>query len=317
MAEPDAAALTEAATSPVPLAGLWCPALTPFDQDLAVDAKRFVAHVRWLLERGCHGIGLFGTTGEANSLSVGERIDLLDAVLVAGVPPARLLVGNGCCALTDTVELTTAATERGCKNVLMLPPFYYKDPSEEGVYASFAEVIERVADPELGILLYHFPRLSAVPITHAVIERLLAAYPDSIKGVKDSSGDGAATAATIAAFPDLAIFPGTETLLLPMLEQGGAGCITASANVNPQAIRLVYDAWRSGDQDPAPLQNAITRVRKVLEINPTIATLKAILAREHGDPDWSRPRPPLVPLGVEADAGLGTSLAEAGFVFGG
>lgn len=297
--------------------GLWVPALTPLDEALVPDPKRFVAHAKALLEQGCHGIGIFGTTGEATSFSVDERIALMEAALEAGLPAAQLMIGTGCCALSDTLALTKRAVELGCTRVLMLPPFYYKGPSDEGLAASYSEVIERVGNADLQIYLYHFPRLSGVPITHGLIERLRAAYPRTIAGVKDSSGDADGTAAYLSAFPDLAIFPGTETLMLPMLEKGGAGSITASANVNARAIRRVYDAWAAGDPEKTALQARITEIREVLQANPLIPALKHIVAQETGDPGWRRIRPPLMPLSDAAAQALTKNLADHSFVFGG
>jgi 4-hydroxy-tetrahydrodipicolinate synthase len=173
-----------------------------------------------------------GTNSEATSFSVAERIELLEAALAAGIDPKRLMVGSGCAALSDSVTLTRHATAAGC-SVLTLPPFYYKDIGEEGLYTSYAELIERVASPDLRLYFYHFPKLSMVPIAHPVIERLLGAYPGAIKGLKDSSGDAAGCAAYIERFTDLAIFPGNELLLLDMLKLGGVGTITAGANVAP------------------------------------------------------------------------------------
>ncbi len=293
--------------------GVWAPAVTPFDKDLAPDGARFSAHVRWLLETGCHGVALFGTTGEGTSLTVDERIGLIETVLAAGLPADRLMIGTGCAALPDTVSLTAASVRLGCPDVLMLPPFYYKDVDDDGLYASYAEAIERVGEAALGIYLYHFPKMSAVPIGHAVIERLLKVYPDTIKGVKDSSGDQAHTLSLIEAFPQLAIFAGAEPILLPVLERGGAGCITAGANVNAAAIRGVYDAWKAGDSGATALQERVTAQRGILQSQPMIATLKHVLAAERDDPAWTRVRPPLVSLPAEAGEGVRRELAASGF----
>ena len=296
------------------LAGIWAPAVTAYDETLAPDAGLLVEQVRRLLTTGCHGVGLFGTTGEGTSLTVDERIALVEAVLEAGVAPERLMVGTGCAALSDTVRLTAAVVALGCSRSLMLPPFYYKDVSDEGLYASFAEVIERVGDARLDIVLYHFPRLSCVPITHPVVERLRRAYPDSIVGIKDSSGDLDSTAGFVEAFPDLAVFAGTEALLLDALTRGGAGSITASANVNARAIRAVYDAWAAG-RDAAALQAQITAHRKALQSRPMIPMLKHILAEELGQPAWRRVRPPLVSLSAESGESARADLGAAGFAF--
>jgi 4-hydroxy-tetrahydrodipicolinate synthase len=197
------------------LSGVWCPALTPVDADLRPDAHRLIAHARWLLRSGCHGLVLFGTTGEANSFSVEERTLLLEAALEGGLPRERMLVGTGCCALSDTVKLTGHALSRGVAGVLMLPPFYYKDLSDEALFASFDQVIQKVETDRFKLYLYHFPRLSGVPITPGLIERLRRRYPDTVAGVKDSSGDWQNTRMLIERFPELAIFPAPRPCSCP------------------------------------------------------------------------------------------------------
>jgi 4-hydroxy-tetrahydrodipicolinate synthase len=291
------------ATSADQLRGVWCPVMTPVDADLAPDAGRFVAHARWLLGEGCHGLVVFGTTGEANSFSVEERIQLLEDALAAGLPPDRLLVGTGCCALTDSVRLTRHALGQGVRGALMLPPFYYKENSDEALFASFDQVIQQLGRTDFDLYLYHFPRLSGVPITPGLIERLLDRYPDTLKGVKDSSGDWNNTRMLLERFPRLAIFPGAETLLLAGLEHGGAGCISASCNVNTRAIRRLFDDYEQGRPHLAEQQDALTAVRKVLQLRPLIPVMKHLVADRLGDPAWRRVRPPFLPLpDVEATA---------------
>ena len=177
--------VAEAAAAQERAFGVWSPALTPLDENLAPDAMRGAEHMKWLLQSGCHGIALFGTTSEATSFSVEERMDYLDAILAAGVPASQLMVGTGCCAITDSVRLSNHALKSGCEKVLMLPPFYYKGVSDDGVYASYAEVLERVGSASLQLYFYHFPKLSMVPISHAVIERVTKAYPHNVAGLKD------------------------------------------------------------------------------------------------------------------------------------
>lgn len=293
--------------------GLWAPVVTPVGEDLEPDAGRYVAHVERLLAEGCHGVALFGTTGEATSFSVAERQALLEAVLAAGVAPERLMVGSGCAALADSVALSAHAAGLGCRNLLMLPPFYYKGVSDDGLFASYAAVIERLAEPGLGLYLYHFPRLSQVPISHGLVERLAAAYPGTVKGIKDSSGDPESGKAYIAAFPELDIFPGTESIMLDLLAAGAAGCISASANVNAPAIRAVWDAHEAGRPEAEALQQGITAVRMVLQAQPMIPVLKTILAKRLADPAWLALRPPLTRLSAEQAAALEAGLAGLQF----
>jgi len=276
------------------LSGVLAPVLTPFQANLEIDVPRFVDHCRSLLADGCSALAVFGTTSEANSLSVEERERLLLALLEAGIPPEKLLPGTGCCALPDTVRLTRAATRAGCAGVLMLPPFYYKNLSDEAVFRSFAAVIDRVADPRLRIFLYHIPNYSQVGIPLAVIQRLRKAYPEIVVGLKDSSGDFSNTKAVLDNVPGFQVFVGSERYLLANLRAGGAGCITATANVNAAAIaKAFHDRTEEA-------QAGIDQVRIFFEQFPMIPALKAELAERRNDPAWRTVRPPLVELPAEA-----------------
>ncbi|OIR01750.1 4-hydroxy-tetrahydrodipicolinate synthase [mine drainage metagenome] len=284
--------------------GVLSPVVTPFQRDLSPDRKRFTAHCQWLLAQGASGLAVFGTTSEANSLSVAERISLFDGLLEDGIPAARLMPGTGCCALSDSVELTRHAVSAGAAGVLMLPPFYYKGVSEEGVFRNYAEIVERVNDPRLQIYLYHIPQVSQVPITIPLIQRLRAAYPGAIAGIKDSSGDPANLRALLEAFSgtDFDVFPGSELLLLEGLRHGGVGCITATGNVNPGPIAALCRDWRGADADRQ--QANLDATRRVLQSFPMVPAVKATIAHYSDDDAWSRVRPPL----VELDAGQRTQL---------
>jgi 4-hydroxy-tetrahydrodipicolinate synthase len=288
------------------LAGVLAPVLTPFAPDLAPDAERLARHCRWLLAHGCAALAPFGTTSEASSLSADEREWLLDQLLEAGLAPERLLPGTGCCALPDTVRLTAHAVRRGCAGVLMLPPFYYKGVSDDGLFRAFAEVIERVGDASLRVYLYHIPPIAQVGLGAALVERLLRAYPGTVAGMKDSSGDLANTQAMLDRFAGQGfdVFVGSERFLLATLRGGGVGCITASANVNAAAIDRLYRGWRSPEADA--LQEEVNRVRAAIERVPVIPGLKEIVAHHDHDPAWRTVRPPLVELSPpEREALLG------------
>jgi 4-hydroxy-tetrahydrodipicolinate synthase len=277
------------------IGGVLAPVVTPFTRDLRPDPERFIAHCRWLLGRNC-GLAVFGTNSEANSLAVDERIALLEAVLDAGLDPTRMMPGTGCCALTDTVRLTEHAVKAGCAGVLMLPPFYYKDVSDDGLYRHFAEVIERVGDARLRIYLYHIPPVAVVGITPALVERLMKGYPRAIAGMKDSSGDWSNTKTMLDAFAasGFDVFPGSESFLLAGMRHGAAGCISATANVNPAAIDRLYREWRSTDADQQ--QDALNTVRKTVGQYVMIPGLKQVIAHYANDPDWVTVRPPLTEL---------------------
>lgn len=294
------------------LRGVLSPVLTPFNADYTPSAPRFVAHCRNLIEQGV-GLAVFGTNSEANSLSVGEKRALLDALLEAGLPAARMMPGTGACALPDAVELTRHAVSAGCAGVLMLPPFYYKGVSDEGLYRAFSQVIEQVADDRLRVYLYHIPPVSQVGISMALIERLLKAYPDNIAGIKDSSGDWENTDAMLKQFQPQGfdVFAGSETFLLQTLRGGGAGCITATGNVNPGPIAALYREWQSDQADA--LQQGLDAVRAIFQQFPMIPAMKAAIAQRSGDEGWATVRPPLVELTAAQRDALETGLTTAKF----
>jgi 4-hydroxy-tetrahydrodipicolinate synthase len=300
-------------TTPL-LTGVLAPVVTPFRRDLTPDRDRFLRHCRWLLSQNC-GLAVFGTNSEANSLSVEERMGLLDFLVSNGVPPARMMPGTGCCAIPDTVALTKHAVDRGAAGVLMLPPFYYKNVSDEGLYRAFSEVIERVADDRLRIYLYHFPQMSAVPLGIELARRLLDAYPGIVVGMKDSSGDPANLEEVMRAFPGFGLFAGNETLLLKNLRLGGAGCISATANVNPAAIDRLFQRWQS--DEAAKLQESLDAVRKAVQQFPLVPALKKILSHYANDEEWNRLRPPLVELDAPSGKKLVGDLDAAGFAMPG
>jgi 4-hydroxy-tetrahydrodipicolinate synthase len=293
--------------------GVLAPVITPFKRDLSPDPDRFVKHCRWLMKSGCAGLAVFGTNSEANSMSVDEKLELLEALVKGGVPAASLMPGTGHCALTDSVKMTREAVRLGCGGVLMLPPFYYKGVSDEGLFRNFSEIIERTGDERLRLYLYHIPPVSNVAITLELIERLLARYPGIIAGAKDSSGDWNNTKAMLDRFKDRSfdVFPGSEVFLLDGLRAGGKGCITATGNVNPGAIDGVYRNWRGADADK--LQAGITATRKIVQKVPMIPALKAITAHFGNDPQWKTVRPPLTELTPDQEKQVITELKAAGF----
>jgi 4-hydroxy-tetrahydrodipicolinate synthase len=288
--------------------------LTPLDSSLSPDRTALAAHCRWLLDNGCDGLAVLGTTGEANSFSVEERIDLLDHLIEDGIPGNVLLPGTGCCAIPDTVRLTRKAVEIGASGVLMLPPFYYKNVRDDGVFAAYAEVIERVGDVRLKVYLYHFPQLSGVPLGPALIERLLKQYPDTVAGMKDSSGNFANMVHNARTFPGFSVISGSDEFLLPLLKEGGAGCITAVCNVASALAAEVYAAWGRGDLEAAERAQArLTLVRRAISAYPLTATLKQVMARHGGDEAWRAVRPPLTNLDAEEASDVLLALDLLGF----
>lgn len=275
--------------------GVLAAGLTPFGSDLSLARKLFVHHTDWLLTHGCDAVLLFGTTGEGLSLSADERREGLDAVLSSEVAPEQLLVGTGALALPDAVKLTQEATQRDVGGVLVLPPFHFRQISPPGLFRFYDQLIQRVGDPDLRLYFYHFPELSGVPIPFSVIEELRGTYPDQIAGVKDSSGEWDHTEALCRHFSDLQIFSGTERLLLNVLQAGGAGCISATANVTAALAAEVLKRWQK-DEAPGPAQETLSELRTAFAPLSTIPALKFLLSQYRDSPDWTTVRPPLAPL---------------------
>ncbi len=292
--------------------GVLAPVCTPFKADLSPDHNRFVAQCSWMLGQGS-GLAVFGTNSEANSLSVNERMAMLDSLLAAGLDPKRMMPGTGCCAFTDTVRLTEHAVKAGCAGVLMLPPFYYKDVPEEGLFRNFSEVIERVGDDRLRIYLYHIPPVAVVGITPKLVERLMKRYPKAIAGMKDSSGDWNNTKTFLDAFAKdgFDVFVGSESFLLANMRNHGAGCISATANVNPAAIDKLYREWKNADADAQ--QAALDVVRKATGLYVMIPALKAVIAHFAKDPEWGTVRPPLMALTAAQAQATVDGLLKMGF----
>ena len=305
--------------------GVLAPVVTPFKVDLSPDRERFIRHCQWLLSQNC-GLAPFGTTSEANSMSTDERISLLEALLAAGIDPSRMMPGTGRCSIVETVALTAHAVKHGCAGVLMLPPFYYKDVGEEGLYRYFSEVVQRVGDARVRIYLYHIPPVAIVGITPKLVERLLNAYPNAIAGMKDSSGDWNNTKTFLDAFTESAhpaptgfdVFVSSESFLLANMRNGGAGTISATANVNPAAIHELYTV--AADVDLEPQQARLNVVRDVFssrKFPSMIAALKQAIAIYGNDPEWARVRPPLVELTTEQAKLLAAELKAVGFAMNG
>jgi len=293
------------------LSGVLSPVVTPFNDDLSPDADLLIKQCRWLLSQNV-GLAVFGTNSEANSLSIDEKIMLLDRLVDAGVDTQRMMPGTGCCALTDTVKLTAHAAKLGCAGTLMLPPFYYKGVSDDGIFANFAEVIERVGDESLRIYLYHIPPIAQVGFSVDLIDRLVTRYPQTVVGIKDSSGDWDNTYAMLERkWDDFRIFVGSESFLLANMQNGGAGCISATANVNPAAIDHLYQSWQSDNADAQ--QHSLDDIRSTVMAYPMIPALKATVAEFSGEEQWRTVRPPLLNLGADESAALAAALREKGF----
>lgn len=276
--------------------GVFAASLTPLKGDLSINYSKLIAHSTNLLQKGCDGVVLMGTTGEANSFDSNERKKILEETVKSGVAPHRILVGTGCCSLTETVTLTKHALDNGVNHVLVLPPFYYRAVDDNGLFSYFEELISRVNNPTLRIYLYHFPKMTGLPFSHSLIGKLLKSFPGIIEGIKDSTGDWNNTSGLLDQFPGFRIFSGTETFLLDVLKKGGAGTISASVNVTYRQTSAVYKNFNNADGEI--FQEKATTIRRAIEKYPTIPVLKLILSQLENDEEWLNIRPPLTPLAL-------------------
>lgn len=272
------------------LSGVIAAIATPIDENGAPDLKRAVSLARYLLDNGCDGLNVLGTTGEATSFSVDERKGVMSAYKPNGLPMHRLMVGTGAASVTDAVALTRHAADLGFGGALVLPPFYYKGVPDDGLVAYVETLVKVTEQKPIPIYLYHFPAMSGLPWHVALIRRLLDSYSSRIVGLKDSSGDMAYARSAAAILKDFAVFPSTEACLLDARRGDFAGCISATANLNAD---LCARAWSEGDT--AALEAAVT-IRKLFDGKPLVPGVKALLAHIHGDAGLARVRPPLAPF---------------------
>ncbi len=290
-----------------PVRGLWCAMLTPLDRNGGVDHPRLVDHARRLLARGVDGLAPFGTTGEGQSFGVGERAAGLSALFAAGIPGAKLVAATGCAALSETITLTRHGVQSGCAACLVLPPFFFENVSDDGLFAWYARVIEAVGDNRLRVLLYHIPQVTRVPLSVDLVARLAKAFPGIIAGVKDSSGDLANTLALLARVPQLAILVGHEPHLPQAVRAGGAGTICGVANTYPALVRaLLSPNVTKADEE---------RIATFIDISfrqPLLPAFKTIVAAQTGDASWYAMCPPHLPLDESRRRTLLAALAAAG-----
>jgi 4-hydroxy-tetrahydrodipicolinate synthase len=292
------------------LAGIFAAAATPLKADLTIDEERLVRHCRWLLdEGGCDGVNLLGTTGEATSFSVEQRLDAMRTIAESGLPMSRFMVGTGAAALRDAVTLTRAARELKFSGALLLPPFYYKNIAEDALEAYVATVIEEACGGDFGLYLYHIPQFSAVPYPVALVERLAKRFPDTLAGIKDSSGDIEHSVMLAERLPSLAVFPGAETILGLKPQVKFAGCISATTNVTGS---FTSRGWKErGTEEGARAMAAAAAIRATLSEFPLISAVKWALAELQNDQEWRRVHPPLAALPETEWLRLRAKLAES------
>jgi 4-hydroxy-tetrahydrodipicolinate synthase len=272
------------------LSGVIAAIATPIEESGAPDLKRAVNLARYLLDTGCDGLNVLGTTGEATSFSVDERKGVMDAYKANGLPLHRLMVGTGAAAVSDAVALTLHAAELGFGGALVLPPFYYKGVPDDGLVAYIDMLVKATERKPIPIYLYHFPAMSGLPWHVTLIRRLLDSFSSRIVGLKDSSGDMVYARSAAALSKNFAVFPSTEAALLEARRGDFAGCISATANLNAD---LCARAWGQGDTGAL---DAAVAIRKLFDGKPLVSGVKALLAHIHSDAGLARVRPPLAPF---------------------
>lgn len=280
------------------LSGVIAAVATPIDESGAPDLKRATDLARHLLDNGCDGLNVLGSTGEATSFSLDERKAVMSAYKKNGVPMDRLMVGTGAASVSDAVALTRHAAELGFAGALVVPPFYYKPVPDDGLVAYIDALVKVTAEQKLPIYLYHYPALSGLPWHVELIKRLREAFPSRIVGLKDSSGDMAFARSAAAIAADFAVFPSTEACLLDAKRGDFAGCISATANLNSD---LCARAWTQGDQTAL---DAAVAIRKLFEGRPLVSGVKTLLAHIHSDPALARVRPPLAAVSAADRAAI-------------
>jgi 4-hydroxy-tetrahydrodipicolinate synthase len=297
---------------PSTLPAVLSPVLTPFKEDGSPDTQKLLKQCQWLESNGV-GQAIFGTNSEANSMSAGQKMATLTALVEGGLNPAHMMPGTGATSIDAAVNMTRHALGYKCAGVLMLPPFYYKDITDDGLFAYFSEVIQKIGDAALQIYIYNIPPVTKINLSLSLLERLTKAYPKTIVGMKDSSGDWAYTESVIKllAPSGFRVYAGSEVFLMRTLRAGGVGCISATANVNPRAIADLTAHWRESDADQR--QAALDQVRSVFAQYQMIAGMKTAVAHYSKDPEWLRVRPPLMQLSADQQAKLLSELQKMNF----
>jgi 4-hydroxy-tetrahydrodipicolinate synthase len=297
---------------PSTLPAVLSPVLTPFKEDGSPDAQKLLKQCQWLEANGV-GQAIFGTNSEANSMSAPQKMGTLTTLIEGGLNPAHMMPGTGATSIDATVNMTRHAVQHKCAGVLMLPPFYYKDVADDGLFAYFSEVIQKVGDTELQVYIYNIPPVTKINLSLSLLERLAKEYPKTVVGMKDSSGDWSYTESVIKlmAPSGFRVYAGSEVFLMRALRAGGVGCISATANVNPRAIAELAAHWKESDADQR--QVALDQVRSIFAQYQMIAGMKTAVAHYSKDSEWLRVRPPLMQLSTDQQAKLLGELQSINF----
>lgn len=295
--------------------GLISPILSPFDDNLNFNQEMYNELAKDLLSTGCSGLAPFGTTGEALSVSNDERMQALENLIKSGVSPDKLIPGTGLCNFPDTVKISRHAIELGCKGVMTLPAFYFKDVTDEGLFQYYERLIDEINHPNLKIYLYHIPQVSGVGLSIPLVKKLRSTYPDIIVGIKDSSGVWENTEQLLS-IDGLIVYPGAELPVIDAIKLGGPGCISATANFNPTNISKVIELSHDGKWDQAEeVHKDVKEVRYLFQDYSAIPAQKAMLAIKYKDERWKNIRPPLVQISEQRSSELAEKLRNHGFNF--
>ena len=277
------------------ISGVYSAALTPIKEDLTINKDLYLRHCQYLMKQGHDGLAIFGTTGEANSFSIKEKCESIDFLIKNRIDPKILMPGTGATSVEDSIKMTKHAVQHNVKAVLLLPPFYYKNVTDEGVINYYQKIVEGVGANNLLYVLYHIPQVSGVALNFNIIENLLKLYPNNIAGIKDSSGDTDHMLKTIKYFNDLALFCGHDGLALRVCKRGGAGAITAGTNIAGKLLSFIIHNYKREDEinNFSALQTLMEQIRETLTTSEPISTMKAYFSLVDNISEWNLVMPPL------------------------
>ncbi len=283
--------------------GTYCAALTPINSDRSINKELFLNHCKHLLAEGVDGLAVFGTTGEANSFSMSEKIEAINYLIDNNVKAEKLIPGIGQCSIKDTIALSQMAAKLNVKGVLVLPPFYYKNVQDEGVINYFKKVVEETGENSLQYILYNIPQVSGVAISINIIEKLIHLFPDNFVGMKDSSGDLDNMLRIIKSIENFSLFSGSDILALKVCKQGGAGAITATSNISGKLLAYILNNYKeeANIENFEALQDLQVQIRDTLFASEPISSLKAFLSIKNNEESWNRVVPPLIAINNPSD----------------
>ena len=275
--------------------GVFSASLTPVNQDFSINTYLLYHHCKWLLTQGIDGLAVFGTTGEANSFNVDEKVKAIEYLINSKINPNKLIPGTGHCSLADTIKFTKKCAELKVRAVLVLPPFFYKGVKDEGVVEFYKNVVEEVGDHDLHYILYHIPQISGISISFEIIEKLTKLYPNNIVGMKDSSGNLDSMLKITKYFNNFSLFSGSDSLALKVCKRGGAGAITAASNISAKLLAYIVNNHKNEltIQNFSEIQLLQEKIRETIFTSEPISVLKALISIKDENTDWNRVNPPL------------------------